>query len=85
MGLILDLSVAALALLVIGSLALLAWTLAVGVGRSVRRGRQRVAESRRAVAEAQERVRVSAARTNATLADLAARMTPPKPGDGLDV
>jgi hypothetical protein len=84
-GLILDLSVVALALLVIGSLALLAWTLAVSAGRSVRHGRRSVAASRRALAEAQDRVLASAAATSATLADLAARTTPPKPGDGPDV
>jgi hypothetical protein len=84
-GLILDLSVAALALLVIGSLALLAWTLAVSGVRSVRRSRRQVAESRRGLADAGGRLEASAATITATLADLAARTRPSKPGDGPDV
>lgn len=73
MGLILDLAVAALALLVIGSLALLAWTLSVSAVRSVRLGRANVAASRRSVANAEASLLASAARIRATLADLAAR------------
>ena len=85
MGLILDLAVAALALLVIGSLALLAWTLGYSAVRSARDGRRQVADLRRGVAEAESRLRSSAAGATATLAKLAARTTPPKPGDGPDV
>jgi hypothetical protein len=83
-GLILDLAVAALALLVIGSLALLAWTLAVSAVRSVRHGRRQVVQSRRAVAETRERLQARKAAMTATLIDLAARTTPSKPGDGPD-
>lgn len=50
MGLILDLAVAALALVVIGSLATLAWTLAVSAVRATAQARERVASRRRWVA-----------------------------------
>ena len=87
MGLILDLAVVALAVLVIGSLALLAWTLAVSSVRSVRRSRAQVAASRRSVADAEARLRSAAAGAVATLSDLAARTTlarPTEPGDRSD-
>ena len=84
MGLILDLAVAALALLVIGSLALLTWTLAISAVRVRSRGGRRVARLRRDVAETERRLRSSAERATAVLADLAARTTPTKPGDGPD-
>ena len=84
MGLILDLAVAALALLVIGSLALLAWTLGISAVRSVGRERQRVADARRAVAVAEDQIHVSAHALAETLDGLAARTTPPKPGDEPD-
>jgi hypothetical protein len=82
-GLILDLAVAALALLVVSSLALLAWTLGVGAVREVRRGRRQVAELRRDLVESESRLRAGAATASATLAELTAR-TSPKPGDGPD-
>jgi len=81
-GLILDLAVAVLALIVITSLALLAWTLGVSAVRATRNGRRQVAELRGAVAEAEARLRTAAADADATIAALSARMTPPKPGDG---
>jgi hypothetical protein len=81
-GLILDLAVAVLALIVITSLALLAWTLGVSAVRATRNGRRQVAELRGAVAEAEARLRTTAADADATIAALAARMTPPRPGDG---
>ena len=84
MGLILDLAVAMLALLVIGSLALLAWTLGFSAVRSVRDGRRQVAELRTGVADLESRLRSDAAAATATLAELTARTTPPKPGDGPD-
>ena len=84
MGLILDLAVAALALLVIGSLALLAWTLGFSAVRETRRGRRQLADLRDDVAQAEARLRSSAAAATATLTELAARTTPPKPGDGPD-
>jgi hypothetical protein len=80
-GLILDLAVAALALLVIGSLALLAWTLGISAVRSVQRERLRVADARRTVAAADDRMRTSAAAASHMLTGLVARTTPPKPGD----
>ena len=83
-GLIFDLAVAALALLVIGSLALLAWTLGFSAAREARRARRRVADLRRDVVEAESRLRSSAAEASATLAQLATRITSPKPGDGPD-
>lgn len=73
MGLILDLAVVALALVVIGSLALLAWTLAVSAVRSARRGLVDVADARRTTAIAEERVRTSAARAMAALETLSRR------------
>ncbi|HEX2882936.1 MAG TPA: hypothetical protein VHQ42_00015 [Candidatus Limnocylindria bacterium] len=76
MGLILDLAVAALALIVIGSLALLAWTLAVTAVRATHRARQRVAFERRAVTDAEQRLRTSAARTTAALEELRRRTQP---------
>jgi len=83
-ALILDLAVVGLALLVIGSLALLASTLGVSAVRSVERGRERVAASRRSVARAEARLRSSASGIAATLSDLAARTRPPTPGDRTD-
>jgi hypothetical protein len=87
-GLILDLAVVILGLLVIGSLALLAWTLAVSSVRSMERSRRRVAASRRSIADAEARLRSSAAEATARLSDLAARTTPSRPqppGDRFDV
>jgi hypothetical protein len=86
-GLILDLAVVALAALVIGSLALLTWTLTVSAVRSVRRGRAQVAASRRSVAEVEARLRTAAGGAVASLSALAARTTPARPtepGDGSD-
>jgi uncharacterized membrane protein YccC len=83
-GLILDLAVAALAGLVIVSLALLAWTLAVSSVRAVRTERERVVRARQRVARTEERVRASAARASAALDELAWRMTSPTSGDGPD-
>jgi hypothetical protein len=82
-GLILDLAVAALALVVIGSLATLAWTLAVSAVRATSRGRERVAATRRSVVDAEERLVATSARTIAVLADASAR-TAPRPPDRYD-
>ena len=83
MGLILDLAVVILAGLVIGSLALLAWTLAVSSVRSVRRGRAQVAATRRSVADAEARLQSTAADAATAISDLAARTARPldEPGD----
>jgi len=78
-GLILDLAVAALALVVIGSLALLAWTLGVSAVRSVRRGRTSVAEARRSAAESEVRLAAAAERARSTLERFARRTTPMTP------
>ena len=67
MGLILDLAVVVVAVVVVGSLALLAWTLAVSSVRSVRRGRQSVDAARRRVSEAEGRLAMATARATATL------------------
>jgi hypothetical protein len=72
-GLILDLAVVILGLLVIGSLALLSWTLAVSSVRAVRAERVRVAAARRSVAEAEGRVSAASTDAAGVLADLVAR------------
>jgi hypothetical protein len=69
-GLILDLAVVALAVAVIGSLALLTWTLAVSAVRAVADGRAEVAAARRRVTDTEARVQVAGARVSATLARL---------------
>jgi hypothetical protein len=72
-GLILDLAVVVLAAVVIGSLAVLAWTLAVSAVRASRRSRAGVADARRAIAEADARLRTAAARAGASLEELSRR------------
>ena len=67
MGLILDLAVVAIAVVVVGSLALLTWTLAVTAVRSVRRGRQSVEMARRRVTETEANLTAAAARATANL------------------
>ena len=76
MGLILDLAVVALALVVIGSLALLAWTLGVSAVRSVRRGRESVTEVRRSVAASEVRLAAGAHQARSTLEWLSRRTAP---------
>lgn len=56
MGLILDVAVLAIVVVVIGSLALLTWTLGVSGARSVRQARTDVAAARAAVARAERRI-----------------------------
>ncbi|HEY6608175.1 MAG TPA: hypothetical protein VI277_03175 [Candidatus Limnocylindria bacterium] len=73
MGLILDLAVAILAGLVIVSLALLAWTLAVTSVRAIQAERERVRAARRGVADAEARIRSSASSASAVLAGIASR------------
>jgi len=58
-GLILDLAVVAVTIVVLASLALLAWTVAVGATRSAERGRARVAGLRREIAAAEARLRTA--------------------------
>ena len=92
MGLILDLAVVALALVVIGSLALLAWTLAVSAVRASGRERERVAGLRRGLADAETRLAAASARTSVALEELvdrsSRRSTSPNryepPGDAPD-
>jgi hypothetical protein len=72
-GLILDLAVVVLAVVVIGSLALLAWTLAVSAVRASRRGLAGVTDARRSTAGADARLRASAARAGAALEALSRR------------
>jgi hypothetical protein len=55
-ALILDLAVAALAVAVVASLALLAWTLAVNGVRGIREGRRRVARLRTQLTDADARL-----------------------------
>lgn len=86
MGLILDLAVAALALVVIGSLATLAWTLAVSAVHATSRAREKVATTRRLVAEAEARLTPDAARVDAVLVEGLRRTAPDRArsGDHLD-
>jgi hypothetical protein len=84
-GLILDLAVAVLAGLVIVSLALLAWTLAVTSVRAIGVERERVKAARRSVTDAEARIRGSASRASAVLAGIASRAEARLvDGDGLD-
>ena len=53
MGLILDLAVIGVTIVVLGSLALLAWTLAIGAGRAADDARARVAQVRATVERAE--------------------------------
>ena len=76
MGLILDLAVAALALVVIGSLATLAWTLAVSAVRATARARDRVAADRRSIRRAEARVPETLARADAELVRALNRTAP---------
>ena len=82
-GLFLDLAVIVLAGIVIGSLALLAWTLAVNAVEAVGQGRARVAQSRHAVSDAEARLHAAAERASTALAELTQR-TAPRPGDRPD-
>ncbi len=70
MGLILDLAVVALAVAVIGSLALLAWTFAVGAVRAVDERRREVAAARRRVTEAEERLQTARDRASAAISSM---------------
>ena len=84
MGLILDVAVIVLAAAVIGSLALLVWTLAVSAVRATQRGREQVADSRRSVADLEARFRADIlGRVAGTLAEMAQR-TRPWMGDPFD-
>jgi hypothetical protein len=82
--LILDVAVVALATLVIVSLALLAWTLAVSSVRAMHAERERVVAARRRVADAEERVRISARRASAALDRIAWRQATVQSGDEPD-
>ncbi len=78
MGLILDLAVVALAMVVIGSLALLAWTLGVSAVRSVRREQAAVVSARRSVVQTESRLVAAAGRAAPAIKRLA-RSTAPVP------
>ncbi len=73
MGLILDLAVVALALIIIGSLGLLAWTLAISAVRATRIGRRRVTGWTRSVGTADAWLQTNSTATTTTLAHLAHR------------
>jgi uncharacterized NAD-dependent epimerase/dehydratase family protein len=75
-GLIFDLAVAALAVAVVASLALLAWTLAISVVRAVQRGRRQVAGLRAWVTDAEAWLPPAAARASTALAELSDRIEP---------
>jgi cell division protein FtsB len=72
-GLILDLAVAALALTVVGSLALLAWTFAVNGVRATRRARRQVAGLRAELAQSEARLHALADQAKSTLDRYASR------------
>jgi len=72
-GLILDLAVVALALVVLVALATLAWTLAVSTVRAARAERERVADLRIRVADAERRLVDVGGGAAATLRELAER------------
>jgi archaellum component FlaG (FlaF/FlaG flagellin family) len=67
-GLIFNVAVVAIAAGVIGALALLTWTLAVNAVRAVNDRRAEVAAARRRVADAEQRLQSSGARTYEALA-----------------
>jgi hypothetical protein len=73
---ILDLAVVVLALMVVGSLALLAWTLAVSVVRAIHVERDRVARVRASLADAEARMTAAAEYASTELGRLAARTAP---------
>ena len=81
MGLIFDLAIVALALVVVGSLALLAWTLAVSAVDAVRRETASVTEARVSVAAAEGRIRRAAANAS-NLDALASRAGTQRPDGG---
>ena len=83
MGLILDLAVIALAGIVVVSLGVLAWTLAVSAVEAARQGRVRVARSRHAVADAEAHLHAAAERVSVALAEMT-RRTAPRPGERSD-
>jgi hypothetical protein len=62
-GLILDLAVAALVVVVLGSLGMLAWTLAVSSVAATRRARLRVANARREIDRLERELHDARART----------------------
>jgi hypothetical protein len=77
---ILDLAVAALVVVVLGSLSLLAWTLAVSSVTATRRARRRVADARQHVHEREVDMHASRVRAQRHIDRLADRLRP-TPGD----
>lgn len=63
MGAILDLAVAALVVVVLGSLGMLAWTFAVSSVAATRRARRRVADARREIHRLERELHDARART----------------------
>jgi hypothetical protein len=78
-GLILDVAVVAIAVVVIGSLATLAWTLGVSAVAAVRRERVAVTQARERVADVEMRLRAAAAGATTTMGEAAARTRPVRP------
>jgi hypothetical protein len=79
-GVILDLAVAALVVVVLGSLSLLAWTLAVSSVTATRRARRRVADARQALHEHEVGLHTSRVRAQRQIDRLAERVRT-TPGD----
>ena len=69
MGLILDLAVVAVTIVVLASLALLAWTVAIGGTRAAEQGRTRVAGMRREIADVESRLRAGTDRDEETTSE----------------
>ena len=80
MGVILDLAVAALVVVVLGSLGLLAWTLAVSSVTATRRARHRVADARQVLHEHEVRLHSSRVRAQRHIDRIADRVKS-TPGD----
>jgi hypothetical protein len=79
-GPILDLAVAALVVVVLGSLSLLAWTLAVSSVTATRRARRRVADARQVLHEHEVRLHTSRVRAQRQIDRLSERVRT-TPGD----
>lgn len=76
MGLVLNAAVVVLALLVCGSLGLLAWTLAVGGRQAVRHEHERVIAARAALVTAERALRTRMASTEVALRTANQRIRP---------
>jgi hypothetical protein len=79
-GVILDLAVAALVVVVLGSLSMLAWTFAVSSVTATRRARSRVADARQRLHEREVEMHASRVRAQRQIDRIADRLRT-TPGD----